>query len=50
MSSLTKTARIRVDRLSAVDWRAMFDNPPLDLMGLEFVRESRDLMIGNPGR
>lgn len=44
MSSSTKTAQIHVKRLSPAHWRVVFDNPPLNLMGPEFVLEFRDIM------
>ena len=44
MSSSTKTAQIRVKRASPAYWRVVFDNPPLNLMGAEFVLEFRDIM------
>lgn len=44
MSSATKTAQIRVKRASPAHWRVIFDNPPLNLMGPDFVLEFRDIM------
>jgi enoyl-CoA hydratase/carnithine racemase len=44
VSSSTKTAQIRVNRPSSAHWRVIFDNPPLNLMGPEFVLEFRDIM------
>jgi hypothetical protein len=37
MNSSTKTAPMRLNRLSSTYWRVKFDNPPLNLMGPEFV-------------
>ncbi|SDH89606.1 Enoyl-CoA hydratase/carnithine racemase [Bradyrhizobium sp. Rc2d] len=45
MDAITKTtAQIRVTRTSAAYWRITFDNPPLNVMGPEFVREFRDII------
>ncbi|HEY2615991.1 MAG TPA: enoyl-CoA hydratase-related protein [Acetobacteraceae bacterium] len=44
MSATTKTAQIRLTRSSPAYWRITFDNPPLNLMGPEFVLEFRDVM------
>jgi enoyl-CoA hydratase/carnithine racemase len=43
---LTKTdhAQIRIDRASNAYWRITFDNPPLNVMGPQFVREFRDII------
>jgi len=41
---MPKTAQIRVSRLSPAYWRVIFDNPPLNLMGSEFVLEFRAVM------
>ena len=41
---MPKTAQIRVSRTSSAHWRVIFDNPPLNLMGPEFVLEFRDIM------
>jgi enoyl-CoA hydratase/carnithine racemase len=35
----TKAAQIRVNKTSPAQWRVTFDNPPLNLMGPEFVVE-----------
>ena len=40
----TKPAQIRVNRVSANFWRVIFDNPPLNLMGPEFVLQFRDVV------
>jgi enoyl-CoA hydratase/carnithine racemase len=44
MDSSTKTAPIRLNRVSPACWRVAFDNPPLNLMGPEFVQQLRDIM------
>jgi enoyl-CoA hydratase/carnithine racemase len=44
MKAKAKTAQIKLDRQSPGYWRVMFDNPPLNLMGPEFVLEFRELI------
>jgi enoyl-CoA hydratase/carnithine racemase len=44
MNAKTKRAQIRVTRMSPAYWRITFDNPPLNLMGPEFVLEFREIM------
>jgi enoyl-CoA hydratase/carnithine racemase len=44
MNAMTKTAQIRVTRSSPAYWRITFDNPPLNLLGPEFVLQFRDIM------
>jgi enoyl-CoA hydratase/carnithine racemase len=44
MDTMTKTAQINLTRSSAAYWRITFDNPPLNLIGPQFVREFRDIM------
>jgi enoyl-CoA hydratase/carnithine racemase len=45
MNATTKTATlIRVTRRSAAYWRITFDNPPLNVMGPQLVREMRDIV------
>jgi enoyl-CoA hydratase/carnithine racemase len=44
MDSSTKSAPIRLNRVSPACWRVTFDNPPLNLMGPEFVQQFRDIM------
>ena len=39
-----KTAQIRLNRQSPSCWRVIFDNPPLNLMGPEFVLKFREIM------
>jgi enoyl-CoA hydratase/carnithine racemase len=44
MHAPTETAQIRVTRSSATRWRVTFDNPPLNLMGPQFVSEFREII------
>ncbi len=44
MSATTKTAQIRLSRSSPAYWRITFDNPPLNVMGPQFVQEFREIM------
>jgi enoyl-CoA hydratase/carnithine racemase len=45
MNATTKTTtQIRVTRRSAACWRITFDNPPLNVLGPQFVREFRDIV------
>ena len=44
MSTTAKTAHIKVTRTSPAYWRITFDNPPLNLMGPEFVLEFREIV------
>jgi enoyl-CoA hydratase/carnithine racemase len=44
VDAITKTARIRLTRSSPAYWRVTFDNPPLNLMGPEFVLEFREII------
>jgi enoyl-CoA hydratase/carnithine racemase len=44
MSAITKTPQIRVTRLSPAYWRITFDNPPLNVLGPQFVREFREII------
>src|SRR3954452_9022292 len=44
MSTVTSAAQIRIIRTSPAYWRITFDNPPLNLMGPQFVREFRTIM------
>ncbi|TYL94755.1 enoyl-CoA hydratase/isomerase family protein [Bradyrhizobium rifense] len=45
MDTTTKTTtQIRVTRRSAAYWRITFDNPPLNVMGPQLVREMRDIV------
>jgi enoyl-CoA hydratase/carnithine racemase len=38
-SALTKSTQIRVEKRSPAYWRVTFDNPPINVMGPEMVRE-----------
>jgi enoyl-CoA hydratase/carnithine racemase len=40
----TRAQQIRVSKVSATYWRVTFDNPPLNLMGPEFVVEFGEIM------
>ncbi|MGB7102842.1 MAG: enoyl-CoA hydratase/isomerase family protein [Xanthobacteraceae bacterium] len=44
MHAPTEKAQIRVTRPSAAYWRVTFDNPPLNLLGPQFVRELREII------
>jgi enoyl-CoA hydratase/carnithine racemase len=44
MDALVEKAQLRVARPSAACWRVTFDNPPLNLMGPQFVREFREII------
>jgi enoyl-CoA hydratase/carnithine racemase len=44
MSAKAKPAQVRLIRQSPTYWRVIFDDPPLNLMGPEFVLEFRDIM------
>jgi enoyl-CoA hydratase/carnithine racemase len=44
VNATTKTTQIRLTRPSPACWRVTFDNPPLNLMGPEFVLEFREIM------
>jgi len=44
MRAKTEKAQIRVTRLSSAYWRIRFDNPPLNVMGPQFVREIREII------
>jgi enoyl-CoA hydratase/carnithine racemase len=44
VDAITKTAQIRLTRSSPAYWRVTFDNPPLNLMGPEFVLEFREII------
>jgi enoyl-CoA hydratase/carnithine racemase len=37
-------AQVRIDKVSAARWRVVMDNPPLNLMGPQFVLQFRDVM------
>lgn len=44
MNASTKAMQIRVKRISPAYWRVTFDNPPLNLMGPQFVLQFREIM------
>jgi enoyl-CoA hydratase/carnithine racemase len=44
LSTTAKTAQIKVTRTSPAFWRITFDNPPLNLMGPQFVLEFREIV------
>jgi enoyl-CoA hydratase/carnithine racemase len=44
VNALTTRAQIRVTRPSSACWRVTFDNPPLNVMGPEMVREFQTLI------
>jgi enoyl-CoA hydratase/carnithine racemase len=44
MQSTTKAPQIRLERTSPACWRVTFDNPPLNLMGPQFVLQFREII------
>src|SRR6202046_1041170 len=44
MKATTDKAQIRLTRLSPAYWRIKFDNPPLNVMGPQFVQEMREII------
>src|SRR6202166_4480952 len=44
MKSTTNNTQIRLARLTPAYWRVTFDNPPLNLMGPEFVLQLREIV------
>ena len=44
MHAKTEKAQIRHTRVSSAYWRVTFDNPPLNVMGPQFVREIREII------
>jgi enoyl-CoA hydratase/carnithine racemase len=44
MNAAVKTAQVRLNRQSPTHWRVIFDNPPLNLMGPQFVLEFREII------
>jgi enoyl-CoA hydratase/carnithine racemase len=44
MHAKTEKAQIRLNRISNAYWRVTFDNPPLNVMGPQFVRELRKII------
>ena len=44
MNTTKQKAQIRLTRSSTAYWRVTFDNPPLNVMGPQFVRELREII------
>ena len=44
MNATKEKAQIRLTRLSSAYWRVTFDNPPLNVMGPQFVRELGEII------
>ena len=44
MNATKEKAQIRLTHLSSAYWRVTFDNPPLNVMGPQFVRELREII------
>ena len=44
MHAKTEKAQIRITRVSSAYWRVTFDNPPLNVLGPQFVREMREII------
>jgi len=44
MKESTSGAQVRLNRISSNYWRVMMNNPPLNLMGPEFVLQFREIM------
>ena len=44
MNATKEKAQIRLTRSSSAYWRVTFDNPPLNVMGPQFVREFREII------
>jgi enoyl-CoA hydratase/carnithine racemase len=44
MTMATKIAQIRLNRASPAYWRVILDNPPLNLMGSDFVLQLREIV------
>jgi enoyl-CoA hydratase/carnithine racemase len=44
MHAKTEKAQIKLTRLSSAYWRVTFDNPPLNVMGPQFVCEFREII------
>jgi enoyl-CoA hydratase/carnithine racemase len=44
MNATKEKAQIRLTRLSSAYWRLTFDNPPLNVMGPQFVRELGEII------
>jgi enoyl-CoA hydratase/carnithine racemase len=44
LNTATKTAQVRLNRASPSYWRVILDNPPVNVMGPEFVLQFRDVV------
>ena len=44
MNAVARAQQLRLTQLSPAYWRVTFDNPPLNLMGPQFVLEFRDVL------
>ena len=44
MNAITTTTQMRLAQVSASHWRIIFENPPLNLMGAQFVRELSEII------
>jgi hypothetical protein len=44
MSSTTETAQVRLERITPSHCRVVLDNPPVNLMGPEFVVQIREII------
>ena len=44
MNATTTTAQIQLNRVSPAYWRITFNNPPLNVMGPQFVQEFREVV------
>jgi enoyl-CoA hydratase/carnithine racemase len=44
MQATTEKKQIRLTRISSAYWRVTFDNPPLNVLGPQFVREMREII------
>src|SRR5882672_5441118 len=44
MKSATTTTQVRLERVTPSYWRVVLDNPPLNLMGPEFVWRIREIV------
>src|SRR5580704_4246137 len=43
-NAVTKSAQLRVSRRSPAYWRVTIDNPPINVMGPEMVREFQEVI------
>src|SRR4051812_25923049 len=44
MHARVEKRQIQLTRISSAYWRIIFDNPPLNVMGPQFVREFREII------